>query len=210
MNPLDVALGPCIHIVDDEVAIRHALAFLMQSHDMPFAVYEDGEVFLRKLDAQPLMRGVVLLDVRMSPVSGLEVHDQLIARHCRMPVIFLSGHGDIPMAVRAVNNGALDFIEKPFDPDGLLRRLSKALGLEADRHQLQQAQSQLRTVILGLSDRELSVMRMVALGKLNKVIANELGISMRTVEVHRAKVYEKLGVRSGAEVATLLVQFESV
>jgi two-component system response regulator DctR len=138
------------------------------------------------------------------------VHDQLIARHCRMPVIFLSGHGDIPMAVRAVNNGALDFIEKPFDPDGLLRRLSKALGLEADRHQSQQAQSQLRTVILGLSDRELPVMRMVALGKLNKVIANELGISMRTVEVHRAKVYEKLGVRSGAEVATLLVQFESV
>jgi two-component system response regulator DctR len=194
-----------VHLVDDEAAVRDALGFLLQSHGLATAAYADAPAFLAALAAGPL-RGCVLLDVRMEPMSGLQLHDELMARGFRAPVIFLTGHGDIPMAVEALKKGAFDFVEKPFSDDALVERVQKALAVEAAQHADQAAGHEAAARLASLSEREREVMQRVAAGKLNKVIADELHISVRTVEVHRAKVFSKLGVRSAAEVATLLAQ----
>lgn len=196
---------PMVHLVDDEAAVRDALGFLLQSHGLATAAYPDAPSFLSALGAGPL-RGCVLLDVRMEPMSGLQLHDELMARGFRAPVIFLTGHGDIPMAVEALKKGAFDFVEKPFSDDALVERVQKALAVEAAQHADQAAGDEAVARLASLSEREREVMQRVAAGKLNKVIADELHISVRTVEVHRAKVFSKLGVRSAAEVATLLAQ----
>jgi two-component system response regulator DctR len=201
MNPTE----PMIHLVDDEAPVRDALAFLFGSHGLPVQVYDGGPALLARLDAGPL-RGCILLDVRMEPLSGLQVHDELVARGVPLPVLFLTGHGDIPMAVDALKKGAFDFLEKPFSDNTLVERVQRALRVEAAQ-QVSSAQGDEREARLAsLSEREREVMLRVAAGKLNKVIADELCVSMRTVEVHRARVYAKLGVRSAAEVATLLAQ----
>jgi two-component system response regulator DctR len=129
----------------------------------------------------------VLLDVRMEPMSGLQLHDELMAQGFRAPVIFLTGHGDIPMAVEALKKGAFDFVEKPFSDDALVERVQKALAVEAAQHADQAAGDEAAARLASLSEREREVMQRVAAGKLNKVIADELHISVRTVEVHRAR-----------------------
>ena len=196
---------PTIHLVDDEAPVRDALAFLFQSHGLAVQTYDGGPAFLQRLAQGPL-RGCILLDVRMEPMSGLQVHDELVARGVALPVLFLTGHGDIPMAVDALKKGAFDFLEKPFSDSALVERVQRALSVEAAQ-QASSAQGDEREARLAsLTEREREVMHRVAAGKLNKVIADELSVSMRTVEVHRARVYAKLGVRSAAEVATLLAQ----
>lgn len=194
-----------VHIVDDEAALRSAIGFLLKSHGLTVFTYASGPEFLDALHHQTL-RGVVLLDVRMEPMSGLQVHAALRQQGCTLPVLFLSGHGDIPMAVEAVHNGAMDFIEKPFKADDLLQRLRRALEHEALAHSQHNDMQALRERQNQLTEREQEVMHRVAGGKLNKVIADELNISMRTVEVHRARVFSKMGVRSSAELATLLAR----
>ena len=192
-----------MHLVDDEDAVRDALCFLLRSHGFDVFAYATGPEFLDTVDAHAL-RGCVVLDVRMEPMSGLQVHGALRQRGFALPVLFLSGHGDIPMAVEALQKGAVDFLEKPFSGDYLVQRVQRALALEADQHAalLQQAKALER--LHGLTERELAVMRLVAAGKLNKIIADELCVAVRTVEVHRSRVFEKLQVRSAAELATLL------
>jgi two-component system response regulator DctR len=145
-----------------------------------------------------------MVDVRMEPMSGLQLHDELRARGNALPVLFLSGHGDIPMAVQAVQKGALDFLVKPFDTPTLLARVEEALQREAAQQAAAQKIEELRERLASLTEREREVMERVAAGKLNKVVADELDIAMRTVEVHRSRVLAKLGVRSAAELATLL------
>ena len=194
---------PRVHLVDDEAPVRDALTFLFHSHGLDCTAYPGGPELLAGLEASPL-RGVLLLDVRMEPMSGLQLHDELVARGCRLPVIFLSGHGDIPMAVDALKKGAFDFVEKPFSDDALVERVQRALRVEAAQQADVAAHDEAAARLDSLSEREREVMRRVAAGKLNKVIADELCISVRTVEVHRARVFSKLGVRSAAEVATLL------
>jgi two-component system response regulator DctR len=199
--------GPAVHLVDDEAAVRDALTFLLRSNGWTVRAYRSGPELLALPELQRL-RGCVLLDVRMEPMSGLQVHDELIARGVQLPVLFLTGHGDVPMAVAALQKGALDFIEKPFRDEDLLQRVGRALTLEAERrgrramHELEAAR------LSSLSAREREVMLRVAAGKLNKVIADELCVAVRTVEVHRARVYEKLGVRSAAEVASMLTRHD--
>jgi two-component system, LuxR family, response regulator DctR len=200
MNP-EVA----IHLVDDEAAVRDALAFLFMSHGLQAVAYASGPALLAALDAGPL-RGCLLLDVRMEPMSGLQLHDELVARGVRLPVIFLTGHGDIPMTVDALKKGAFDFVEKPFSDNALVERLHKALAIEAAQQADQAVGSERLARLASLSEREREVMLRVAAGKLNKVIADELCVAVRTVEVHRARVFSKLGVRSAAEVATLLAR----
>jgi two-component system, LuxR family, response regulator DctR len=200
MNP-EVA----IHLVDDEAAVRDALAFLFMSHGLQAVPYASGPALLAALDAGPL-RGCLLLDVRMEPMSGLQLHDELVARGVRLPVIFLTGHGDIPMTVDALKKGAFDFVEKPFSDNALVERLHKALAIEAAQQADQAVGSERLARLASLSEREREVMLRVAAGKLNKVIADELCVAVRTVEVHRARVFSKLGVRSAAEVATLLAR----
>lgn len=198
-------MSPTVHLVDDEAPVRDALAFLLQSHGLPVCTYVSGPDFLRACDAAPL-RGCLVLDVRMEPMSGLQLQDELLSRQSTLPILFLSGHGDIPMAVTALHKGAFDFLEKPFNGDALVQRVERALALEAQnfaqRGEAQEDQSRLAS----LTEREHAVMLLVAAGKLNKVIADELCVSVRTVEVHRARAFAKLGVRSSAEVASLLAR----
>ncbi len=196
---------PIVHLVDDEAPVRDALGFLFRSHGLNVLAHPGGPELLAALGDEPGC-GCIVLDVRMEPMSGLQVHDELIARAIRLPVIFLSGHGDIPMAVQALQKGAFDFVEKPFSDTALVERVERAIALDARRRSegadLARAQSLLAT----LTGREREVMQRVAAGRLNKVIADELSVSVRTVEVHRARVFTKFGVRSAAELATLLAR----
>ena len=195
-----------VHLVDDEAPVREALEFLFVSHGFSVRTYANGPELLSALDGPTPVRGCILLDVRMEPLSGLQVHDELVARGVPVPVIFLTGHGDIPMAVDALKKGAFDFVEKPFGDSALVERVRDALAAEAAQQQRLAEGDARGAKLAGLTQREQELMQRVAAGKLNKVIADEMHISIRTVEVYRARVYAKLGVRSAAEVATLLAK----
>lgn len=193
-----------VYLVDDDPGVRDALAFLLRSRGLAVRPFDGGPSLLETLDREPPPRGVFLLDVRMEPMTGTRLHDELLARQLRNPVLFLTGHGDIPMVVEALKKGAFDFLEKPYSDNALADRLEQALAVDAAM-QAEGAQTAERSARLAsLTEREHEVMTRVAAGKLNKVIADELNVSVRTVEVHRARVFAKLGVRSAAEVATLL------
>ncbi len=207
MTPTAENTRPAVHLVDDERSVREALGFLLQSHGLVVHAYASGPEFLATLDAKAL-RGCIILDVRMEPLSGLQVHDELLLRHVQLPILFLSGHGDIPMAVDALQKGAFDFLEKPLIGDALVQRVQRALAVEATAFARRNAQHSEQERMDSLTEREQAVMLRVAAGKLNKQIADELCVSVRTVEVHRARVFAKLGVRSSAEVATLLTRLQ--
>jgi two-component system response regulator DctR len=184
------------------------LEFLLASHGLTVRSYASGTALLEHLQTGAVLHGCILLDVRMEPLSGLQVHDELVARGVQTPVIFLTGHGDIRMAVAALKKGAFDFVEKPFGDAALVERVRDALALDAAQQQRQRAGDSRDLRLAALTPREQEVMHRVAGGKLNKVIADEMKVSMRTVEVYRARVYAKLGVRSSAELATLLARNE--
>lgn len=199
------ALRGQVWLVDDEAAVRDALDFLLASRGLAVRSFAGGAELLAAIDAAPRpLTGVFVLDVRMEPMSGLRVFDELSSRRLRNPVLFLSGHGDIPMAVEALKNGAFDFLEKPYSDNALADRIEQALAVDSAMRQTDARSEERGARLASLTEREAEVMHRVAAGKLNKVIADELHVSMRTVEVHRARVYAKLGVRSAAEVATLL------
>lgn len=206
---MSVARSGVVYLLDDEAAVRDALGFLLGSRGLTVHGFASGPELLAAVDAEvsasarPLT-GVFVLDVRMEPMSGLRVFDELVARRLRNPVLFLSGHGDIPMAVEALKNGAFDFLEKPYSDNALAERIEQALAVDAAMRQTDARSEERAARLASLTEREHEVMQRVAAGKLNKVIADELHVSVRTVEVHRARVYAKLGVRSAAEVATLL------
>jgi len=206
MSPDDRAVPPgTVHLLDDEAAVRDALAFLLGSRGMTVRAFASGPELLAAVDATPRpLTGVFLLDIRMEPMSGLAVHEALMARRLRNPVLFLSAHGDIPMAVEALKKGAFDFLEKPYSDNALADRIEQAVRIDAAMHSHDARAAERDARLASLTEREHEVMQRVAAGKLNKVIADELHVSVRTVEVHRARVYAKLGVRSAAEVATLL------
>ena len=194
-----------VYLLDDEAAVLDAIAFMLTSRGLDVRPHATGPALLATVDASPRpLPGVFLLDIRMAPMSGLRVHEELMARRLRNPVLFLSGHGDIAMAVDALKNGAFDFIEKPYSDNALAVRVEQALAVDAAMHQHDARAAEREARLQSLTEREREVMQRVAAGKLNKVIADELHVSVRTVEVHRARVYAKLGVRSAAEVATVL------
>ncbi|MBK3733296.1 LuxR family two component transcriptional regulator [Azospirillum brasilense] len=193
---------PKLHIVDDDEAIRDAMGWLFQSRNVPVASWPSAEAFLADYDSA--MAGCLLLDIRMEGMSGLELFDRLTAMGCRMPVLFLTGHGDVPIAVSALKKGARDFVEKPFNDNDLVDRVIDALAFDAGERARQAGQAGVAARLATLTQRERQVMGLVVAGKLNKVIADELGISMRTVEVHRAHVFEKMGVKTAVELARIL------
>jgi len=193
---------PHVHIVDDDEAIRDALSWLLQSRDVPAQVWDSAEAFLEAWT--PSTAGCLLLDIRMEGMSGLELFDRLRERGCRTPVIFLTGHGDVPIAVSALKKGARDFVEKPFNDNDLVDRVIEALAFDAEQRAREAGQKSVAARLATLTQRERQVMDLVVAGKLNKVIADDLGISMRTVEVHRAHVFEKMGVKTAVELARLL------
>lgn len=208
---IDSRLGlPTVYLVDDEDVVREALAWLLRSRRLLSEGFGTAEAFETMLDGRqpgwPTAPGCVLLDVRMPGTSGLVLFERLIERKLleALPVIFLTGHGDVPTAVAAVKRGAFDFVEKPFADNTLVDRIEQALAKSATAIlQRREAQSVTKR-LAGLTDRERDVMRLVVDGRPNKLIADELEISVRTVEVHRARVFEKMGVRSAVDLANAL------
>jgi two-component system, LuxR family, response regulator DctR len=196
-----------VYVVEDDSVLAEALCLLLTSRGLDARAYPGGESFLADVDAAwPDGPACVLLDVRMRDLSGLETFDRLRARKPNhpAPVIFLTGHGDISMAVDAVKNGAFDFFEKPFSDNRLVDRVMEALQQSSARLQQAGSTDRIRSRLERLTARERDVMELILQGKLNKIIADELGISMRTVEVHRSNVFSKMGVRSAVELARLL------
>ena len=193
---------PLAHIVDDDEAIRDALTWLLRTRNVAARTWSSAVEFLAGW--QPDFNGCIVLDIRMREMSGLECFDALLERHNPMPVIFLTGHGDVPMAVSTLKKGAFDFLEKPFDDNALVDVVIRAMESDARRLASQQTQATVSGRLAQLTPREQEVMHLVLAGKFNKVIADELNISMRTVEVHRSRVFEKMGVRSAVELAQLL------
>jgi len=194
-------MNPIAHIVDDDEAIRDALTWLFKSRHVASRAWPSAEAFLA--DWREDLRGCLVLDVRMGGMSGLQLFDLLCERGSRLPVIFLSGHGDIPLAVAAVKKGAFDFVEKPFNDNELVDRVIRAMQSDATRKAAAPGAA-VATRLAQLTPREREVMERILAGKYNKVIADELSIAMRTVEVHRARIFEKMGVRSAVELAQLL------
>lgn len=196
-----------VHVVEDDIELAEALGLLLVSRGLEARTYPSGEQFLAGIDADwPDSAACVLLDVRMRDLSGLETFDRLRVRKPNhpAPVIFLTGHGDISMAVDAVKNGAFDFFEKPFSDNRLVDRVMEAIKESDSRLQQAGSTDRIRSRLDRLTARERDVMNLILQGKLNKIIADELGISMRTVEVHRSNVFSKMGVRSAVELARLL------
>ncbi|GGE87920.1 response regulator transcription factor [Massilia psychrophila] len=191
-----------LHIVDDEDVIRDSLVWLAQSRGIRARGYASAQGFLDQLGAFDPGGDCVLLDVRMPDVNGMAVFDQLSVRGltARLPVIFLTGHGDVPMAVDTLKRGAFDFCEKPFNDNLLMDRVEQALAQSRQASAAAAVQSRLAS----LSTREREVLDLILAGNLNKVVADKLGISMRTVEVHRAHVFDKMQVKTAVELAGLL------
>ncbi|MFO1270060.1 MAG: response regulator [Rubrivivax sp.] len=201
---------PVVYIVDDEEVVRDALAWLLRSRRLLGEGFASADAFEAWRQAQPTpwprAPGCMLLDVRMPGTSGLALFEHLaeagLAR--LLPVIFLTGHGDVPTAVAAVKRGAFDFVEKPFSNNALVDRIEQALAASAAALAERDARAAAAGALAELTEREREVMRLVIGGRPNKLIADELQISVRTVEVHRARVFEKMNVRSAVELANLL------
>ncbi len=198
-----------VYLVDDEAAVRDALAFLFASHGFAVQAFDGGAALLAAFEQNRPQHGCLVLDVRMEPMSGLQLFDELLTRSVRIPVIFLSGHGDIAMAVDALKRGEFDFVEKPFGNAALVAKVRAALESSTQRQDQESVVSAYAAKLAQLTERERQLMHRVAMGKLNKVIADEMHIAVRTVEVHRSRVFAKLGVRSAAELATLLTRLEA-
>jgi len=196
MNPA------CAHIIDDDEAIRDALQWLFKTRDVACTTWPSAEEFLAAV--QPDWRGCAVIDIRMEGMSGLECFDALRARGNLLPVVFITGHGDVPMAVAALKKGAFDFIEKPFNDSDLVEVVVRALEADAQRQLAAATRETVEARLALLTAREREVMDQILAGKYNKVIADHLNISMRTVEAHRSKVFDKMAVRSAVELAQLI------
>jgi two-component system response regulator DctR len=209
MQPTQAAL---VFIVDDDAGVREALAWLLRSRRLPSESFTSADAFAAFLSARPeadwrpMQPGCLLLDVRMPGMSGLALFEQLIARDLleSLPVIFLTGHADVPTAVDAVKRGAFDFCEKPFSDNALVDRVEQALQRSAATLQSVKAKQSRQQNLAELTERERDVMRLVVEGLPNQLIADQLDISVRTVEVHRARVFDKMAVKSAVELANLL------
>lgn len=197
-----------VFIIDDDEGIRDGLSMLFESIGQQSQSFESGNAFLDAYNDK--MTGCLVLDIRMPKMSGLEVQRKLKQLNCLMPIIFITGHGDIPMAVEAMRLGAIDFIRKPFNEQALLDRINEALVLDEKQHATKSNKYQDKSKVDSLSAREREVFERVTDGSMNKVIAADLGISERTVEVHRSHVMDKLGVRTLAQLVRIKIMCEQL
>ncbi len=193
--------SPTVFIVDDDSAIRFAMQALLDSVDIEHEIFASANEFLDKNTEQ--RPGCLVLDIRMPGLGGLELQEELIRRGNTLPIIFITGHGDVPMAVEAMQKGAVDFIQKPFRDQELLDRIREALATDEERREVQERHSEVAKKLATLTNREQEVFNLVVTGKPNKVIAYDLGVSQRTVEIHRARVMEKMQARSLADLVKM-------
>ena len=199
--------APTVFIVDDDEGVRNSLRFLLKSVGLATRTQSSAQEFLDTYkQAQP---GCLVLDVRMPGMSGLELQQQLNLRGATIPVIFITGHGDIPMAVEAMQHGAFDFLQKPFRDQDLIDRIQRALERDTRSRKALTQHTKIRERIASLTPREREVLTLMTQGKPNKVMAAELGVSQRTVEIHRARVMEKSGAASLAQLVRMVMDLES-
>lgn len=197
---------PTVFVVDDDVAVCTSLRLLLRSVGLPAVTCASAAEFLAQFDAE--CPGCIVLDIRMPGMSGIELQQVLNERHSITPIVFITGHGDVPMAVEAMQAGAIDFIQKPFRDQDLLDRINRALDRDrALRAELSERDA-IRQRIARLTPREREVLDLVTKGKANKVIAGDLEVSQRTVEIHRARVMEKMGATSLAHLVRMVIEAE--
>jgi two-component system response regulator DctR len=212
--------APIVFIVDDDASVREGMAWLLRTRRLLSASFDSADAFLHMLHngldaapngtppdlSQPRQAACVLLDVRMPGMSGLALFEQLLTNGLAhaWPVIFLTGHADVPTAVDSVKRGAFDFCEKPFSDNALVDRIEQALALSQERLDHRQKFMRFQTRLLELTERERNVLQLVVQGLPNKLIADQLDISVRTVEVHRARVFDKMDVKSAVELVKLM------
>jgi len=193
-------------VVDDDEAVRSSTRLLLKSVGLPAVTYSSAQEFLDNYDSQ--QPGCVVLDVRMPGMSGLELQQFLNLRGAVIPVIFITGHGDIPMAVEAMQQGAFDFLQKPFRDQDLIDRVQRALARDRENRDALKGHERIRALLKSLTPREREVLVLLTHGKPNKVMAAELGLSQRTVEIHRAHVMEKMAANSVAQLVRMVMEVE--
>ena len=201
-----MAVQHIVHIVDDDRAVRDSLSFLMKSVGFESMTYDSAEAFLDKADLN--RPGCLIVDIRMQGMSGLELQQLLNERSSKLPVIIITGHGDVPMAVQAMKAGAVDFLEKPYDNQLLIARIRQCLQQISKEQDKENRVAKAKSQLAELTPRELEVMNLLVAGKHNKAIADDLDISVRTAEAHRAKVMKKLHAESLSDIVrvALLMQ----
>lgn len=192
-----------VYVVDDDEAVRDSIRWLLEASDYKVELYDSGESFIAKYDPNAI--AVLLLDVRMNGMSGLEVQEHLIARRADLPIIFITGHGDVPMAVNALKKGAVDFIEKPFDQAALKTQVERMLQEARERRVKNERQSLNEALLAKLTPREQQVLERIVAGRLNKQIADDLGISIKTVEAHRASIMDKTNSGTVADLMRVVM-----
>lgn len=197
-----------VFVVDDDQAVARSLRWLFESVKLKVETFSSAQSFLDGYDSSK--PGCLVLDVRMPGMSGLDLQERLAAQRIYLPIIFITGHGDVQMAVRAVKSGAFDFVEKPFNDQDLLERIHKAITFDAVQRSQDTQRTQLRALFASLTTREREVLDLVVEGKSNKAIANWFGLSAKTIEVHRAKMMEKMQARSVADLVKMTMQFHAL
>lgn len=202
INPTEIK-NSIVSIIDDDEAVRDSLEILLTSVGIQSKTYESAQNFLKQYD--PNQPGCLVVDIRMPGMSGLDLQQQLQKMRSPHPLIFVTGHGDVPMAVQAMQDGAFDFIQKPFRDQDLLDRINEALESDLKNRDQRLQEQSIRNRLESLTPREREIIELVAEGKANKVIAAELNLSQRTVELHRAHAMDKMGAKSVAEVVRMIV-----
>ena len=199
---------PTVFVVDDDDAVRTSLRLLLKSVGLPVETFASAQEFLDGFDGD--RAGCLVLDIRMPGMSGLELQQRLNEIHSIVPIVFITGHGDVPMAVEAMQHGAVDFIQKPFRDQDLIDRINQALEKDRDNRAGLKERDAIRRRMQQLTPREREVLDLVTQGKANKVIAGDLNVSQRTVEIHRARVMEKMGASSLAHLVRMVIEADRV
>lgn len=196
-----------VHVVDDDEAVLDAVGMLLDSIDQRNTCYKNAQEFLDACNGEDFdkQNGCIMLDMRMPVISGIECQYRLKQLGCNMPIIFVTGHGDVPTAVEAMKQGAVEFIQKPFREQQLIEAIQKALRINLNNQKTIEKIQQTRAKLSLLSNREMQILKAVVSGKANKIIASELYLSQRTVEIHRAHVMEKMEVKSLAELVKIVM-----
>jgi len=193
-----------VFVVDDDEAVRSSLRLLLKSVGLPVETFDSATAFLDQYDGN--RAGCLVLDIRMPGMSGLDLQQALNERHSILPIVFITGHGDVPMAVEAMQAGAVDFIQKPFRDQDLIDRINRGLAKDGEMREALRARDDIRARIGELTPREREVLDLVTAGKANKVIAGDLNVSQRTVEIHRARVMEKMNANSLAHLVRMVIE----
>ena len=187
-----------VYVVDDDEAVRDSLQWLLEGKDYRVRCFDSAESFLGRYDAREV--ACLIADIRMGGMTGLELQDRLVERRSPLPIVFITGHGDVPMAVNTMKKGAMDFIQKPFKEDELLALVERMLDSARDTFAEHQTAATRDALLSKLTSREAQVLERIVAGRLNKQIADDLGISIKTVEAHRANIMEKLNANTVADL----------